>query len=56
MENESKKDGLHRANVRVTSTVKNYFDKKKKETGISKSAMMSIALEEYVARNSKNKN
>lgn len=53
MENKNKENDFTRVNIRVSSTVKGFFDKKKLEMGISKSAMMALALEEYVSQNSK---
>jgi len=43
MENE-----IRRANIRVSSRVKDYFEKKSKDTGVSQSGLMALALEEYL--------
>ena len=43
MENE-----LKRINIRVSSKVKSYFESKSKDTGVAQSALMALALEEYI--------
>lgn len=43
MENES-----IRVNVRVSAKLKSWFEAKSSETGISQSALMSMALDEWV--------
>lgn len=37
-----------RVNVRVSEKIKRYFEAKSKETGVSQSALMSLALDEYI--------
>lgn len=41
---------LKRVNIRVSEEVYQYFRRKSDTTGISASAMMFLALEEYVRR------
>jgi len=43
MENE-----LKRINIRVSSKVKNYFECKSRDTGVAQSALIALALEEYI--------
>lgn len=38
----------YRVNVRVSEKLKSYFENKSKETGVSQSSLMALALEEYV--------
>lgn len=39
---------LKRVNVRITMELDNWFAEKSRKTGIAKSALMHLALEEYV--------
>lgn len=39
---------IYRVNVRVSEKIKSYFEAKSKETGVSQSALMALALEEYI--------
>lgn len=39
---------LFRVNFRISKKLKNYFEEKSLETGVSQSALMALALEEYV--------
>lgn len=39
---------LLRVNIRLSKKIKNYFEKKSAETGVAQSALMALALEEYV--------
>lgn len=51
MEKEEKVliDGeLSRVNFRISKRLKRYFERKSKESGVSQSALMALALEEYV--------
>lgn len=45
MENKS---STVRVNIRVSEKIKSYFEAKSKETGVSQSALMSLALDEYI--------
>ena len=45
MENKS---NTVRVNIRVSEKIKSYFEAKSKETGVSQSALMSLALDEYI--------
>lgn len=45
MENEN---NLIRVNIRVSKKIKEYFEKKSAETGVAQSALMALALEEYI--------
>lgn len=38
----------YRVNVRVSEKIKSYFENKSKETGVSQSSLMALALEEYI--------
>lgn len=38
----------HRVNVRVSEKIKKYFETKSKETGVSQSGLMALALDEYI--------
>jgi len=38
----------YRVNVRVSEKLKRYFENKSKETGVSQSSLMALALEEYI--------
>ena len=37
-----------RFNIRVSQKIKSYFENKSLETGVSQSALMAIALDEYI--------
>lgn len=41
-------NNLIRVNVRISQKLKSFFEDKSKETGVSQSALMALALEEYV--------
>lgn len=41
-----------RINLRISPRVKNYFDKKCEETGVPRSCIMALALEEYIDQKS----
>ena len=45
MENKS---NLIRVNIRVSEKIKNYFESKSRETGVAQSALMALALDEYI--------
>lgn len=45
MENKS---NLIRVNIRVSEKIKSYFESKSRETGVAQSALMALALEEYI--------
>lgn len=45
MENKS---NTVRVNIRVSEKIKSYFESKSRETGVSQSALMSLALDEYI--------
>ena len=38
----------YRVNVRVSEKLKSYSENKSKETGVSQSSLMTLALEEYI--------
>lgn len=42
------KSNLIRVNIRVSEKIKTYFESKSNETGVSQSALMALALEEYI--------
>ncbi|MGL5648772.1 MAG: hypothetical protein ACRDDY_13075 [Clostridium sp.] len=42
------KTELPRINIRVSKKIKTYFENKSVETGVSQSALMALALEEYI--------
>ena len=42
------KNNTVRVNIRVSEKIKSYFEAKSKETGVSQSALMSLALDEYI--------
>lgn len=44
-------DNLFRLNVRVSKENNDYLEKKSRETGISKSALVQIAVEQYRQQN-----
>lgn len=37
-----------RVNIRVSQKIKKYFEDKSSETGVPQSALMALALEEYI--------
>lgn len=39
---------LIRVNIRVSKKIKEYFEKKSAETGVAQSALMALALEDYI--------
>lgn len=41
-------DNVVRVNIRVSQKIKKYFEQKSFETGVSQSALMSLALDEYI--------
>lgn len=45
MESEN---NLIRVNIRVSKKIKEYFEKKSAETGVAQSALMALALDEYI--------
>lgn len=45
MENKA---NLIRVNIRVSEKIKSYFESKSRETGVAQSALMALALEEYI--------
>lgn len=45
MENKS---NLIRVNIRVSEKIKSYFESKSRETGVAQSALMALALDEYI--------
>ena len=42
------KSNLIRVNIRVSEKIKTYFESKSKETGVAQSALMALALEDYI--------
>ena len=50
-EAEKMTDNLFRLNVRVSKENNDYLEKKSRETGISKSALVQIAVEQYRQQN-----
>lgn len=38
----------YRVNVRVSQKIKNYFEAKSRDTGVSQSSLMALALDEYI--------
>lgn len=42
------KNNTVRVNIRVSQKLKSYFESKSLETGVAQSALMALALEEYV--------
>jgi len=42
------KSNLIRVNIRVSEKIKSYFENKSKETGVAQSALMALALEDYI--------
>lgn len=45
MENKS---NLIRVNIRVSEKIKSYFEAKSRDTGVAQSALMALALDEYI--------
>lgn len=45
MENKS---NTVRVNIRVSEKIKSYFESKSRETGVAQSALMALALDEYI--------
>lgn len=39
---------LKRINIRVSERVKSYFEAKSRDTGVAQSALIALALEEYL--------
>lgn len=42
------KNNTVRVNIRVSEKIKSYFEAKSRDTGVSQSALMSLALDEYI--------
>lgn len=42
------KDNTIRVNIRISQKLKTYFENRSFETGVAQSALMALALEEYV--------
>lgn len=42
------KPTLIRVNIRVSEKIKSYFEDKSNSTGVSQSALMALALDEYI--------
>lgn len=42
------KNNISRVNIRVSQKIKKYFELKSYETGVSQSALMALALDEYI--------
>ena len=47
-ESVEEKTNTFRVNIRVATWVNDWFDNKARESGISKSALMAMALNEYI--------
>ncbi|MBI5996042.1 MULTISPECIES: ribbon-helix-helix domain-containing protein [Bacillota] len=47
MEN-SNENGIVRVNIKISKKIKEFFENKSAETGISQSALMAMALQEYM--------
>lgn len=47
LQDEKEKDTF-RVNIKIAKWINDWFDTKSKETGISKSALMAMALNEYI--------
>ena len=43
-----KEPKIVRLNIRVSKKIDNYFVEKSEETGVAKSSLMALALEEYI--------
>lgn len=41
-------NNLIRVNIRVSQKIKKYFEEKSAETGVAQSALMALALEEFI--------
>lgn len=39
---------IYRVNIRVSEKIKSYFESKSKDTGVSQSSLMALALDEYI--------
>lgn len=39
---------LYRVNIRVSKKIKSYFESKSKDTGVSQSSLMAMAIDEYI--------
>lgn len=39
---------IYRVNIRVSEKIKSYFEGKSAATGVSQSALMALALDEYI--------
>ena len=39
---------IYRVNIRVSEKIKSYFESKSNDTGVSQSALMALALDEYI--------
>lgn len=39
---------IFRVNIRVSEKIKSYFESKSNDTGVSQSALMALALDEYI--------
>lgn len=48
MYNDKKVSDTFRVNIRVATWINDWFDTKSNETGIPKSALMAMALNEYI--------
>lgn len=42
------KDNTIRVNIRISQKLKAYFEQRSSETGVAQSALMALALEEYM--------
>lgn len=42
------KDNTIRVNIRISQKLKSYFEQRSSETGVAQSALMALALEEYM--------
>ena len=42
------KNNLIRVNIRVSEKIKSYFEAKSRDTGVAQSALMALALDEYI--------
>ena len=39
---------IYRVNIRVSEKIKSYFEAKSRDTGVSQSSLMALALDEYI--------
>ena len=39
---------IYRVNIRVSKKIKSYFESKSRDTGVSQSSLMAMALDEYI--------